>query len=243
MINCCIIDDEPHAIELLEKYIVRTPGLQLVFSNTDPVWALSKVEDLGKDLTLIFSDVEMPGLNGVDLAGLMIGKSPKIIFTTAFERFALQAYEHQVVDFLLKPITYPRFLKSITKFKELYSHVLPDDEPEYIIIPGETRGTKQKILLSSLKYIEAKGNYVSFVSDKGKPILSYLTLSEAAESLPKKRFLQVSRSLILNVDKIESIHALIVTLETGEQITIGKAYQTAINDVINKHMVRTKRNS
>jgi DNA-binding LytR/AlgR family response regulator len=213
-----------------------------MFANTDPILALNKVEEMGRDLTLIFSDVEMPGLNGVDFAGLMIGKNPKIIFTTAFERFALQAYENQVVDFLLKPITYPRFLKSITKFKELYSDAIPEDEPEYIIIPGETRGTKQKILLASLKYIEAKGNYVSFASDKGKPILSYLTLNEAAESLPKKRFLQISRSLILNIDKIESIHALIVTLDTGEQISIGKAYQNAINDVINKHMVRTKRN-
>jgi DNA-binding LytR/AlgR family response regulator len=242
MVNCCIIDDELHAIELLEKYISRTPGMNLMFSSNDPILALGKIEEVGKNLSLIFSDVEMPGLSGVELAGILSGKNAKIVFTTAFEHFAIQAFEHQVVDFLLKPITYPRFLKSITKFKELYADSIADDIPEYILVPGETRGTKQKIILSSLKYIEAKGNYVSFISEKGKPLLSYLTLNEAAEALPKKKFLQVSRSLILNVDKIESIHALIVTLDTGEQIAIGKAYQAAINDVINKHLIKTKRN-
>ncbi len=157
MINCIIVDDEQHAIDILVHYVKRTPHLNLVATTINPIEALQIVATQKVDL--IFLDIQMPELSGMDLIKAINGKS-KVILTTAYSEFALESYELDVVDYLLKPVRLPRFLQAVQKaVKELEEHydekhTITDAEDDYIFVKTESKGKLLKINLDEIDYIE-----------------------------------------------------------------------------------------
>src|SRR5919112_130259 len=162
MINCIIVDDEQHAIDILIHYVGQTPFLNLVGSTTNPVEALEMVTTQKADL--VFLDIQMPELSGMDFIKAIHGKA-KIILTTAYSEFALESYELDVVDYLLKPVRLPRFLQAVQKVvKEVGENSDTQQntsDGDYIFVKTESKGKLLKINLDEIDYIEGMKNYVA----------------------------------------------------------------------------------
>ncbi len=160
MINCLIVDDEQHAIDILVHYVAQTPHLNLVGTTTNPIEALQLVTTQNADL--VFLDIQMPELSGIDFIKALNGRV-KVILTTAYSEFALESYELDVVDYLLKPIRLPRFLSAVQKaVNELKDKTegKETEEEDYIFVKTESKGKLLKINLEDIDYIEGMKNYV-----------------------------------------------------------------------------------
>ncbi|OLE62926.1 MAG: DNA-binding response regulator, partial [Bacteroidetes bacterium 13_1_20CM_4_60_6] len=194
MINCIVVDDEQHAIDILMHYIGQTPMLHLVASTTNPIEALEVVATQKVDL--VFLDIHMPELSGIDFVKAVNGKS-KVILTTAYSEFALEGYELDVVDYLLKPIRLARFLAAVQKAaKALKEEKDETDDDDYIFVKTESKGKLLKINLSEIDFIEGMKNYVAIHSG-GRKTLVYTSMKEIEDRLPAKHFLRVHKSFII----------------------------------------------
>ena len=238
MINCLIVDDEQHAIDILVHYVSQTPFLQLAASTTNPVEALQMVGE--KKIDLVFLDIQMPELTGIDFIKAIHGKAD-VILTTAYSEFALESYELDVVDYLLKPIRYPRFLQAVQKvMKEM-----PEDsggdlaaEDDYIFVKTESKGKLLKINLGDIDYIEGMKNYVA-IHCGGKKTLVYTSMKELEERLPHRSFLRVHKSFIIPVAKITGIEGNLVRLKNvAAEILIGESYKADLMEIIRGKMIQ-----
>lgn len=241
ILNCHVVDDESHAISVLKRYIDKTPELTFLGSNENPLEAWNKIENNQILPDLLFLDVDMPQLSGIDLAELVKSKT-HIIFTTAYPDYALQAYETDAIDYLVKPITYERFLRSVGKVKlvlnaKLSTFVTDDDE---FYIKSEIKGKMIKIKLDNLIYVEAKGNYLQ-IRAGGDVHFVYLTLKELEERLPSKIFIRVHKSFIINLKKIKAIEGNTAFMEGDHQIMIGTTYKANLLSIINPKLLSSKR--
>lgn len=206
MIRVIAIDDEPLALQLVESYITRTPFLELAGTFDNPVEA---VTFLGKeDVDLVLLDIQMPDLKGTELASLIAG-GPKVIFTTAYEKYAVEGFRLDAVDYLLKPFSYPEFLKAVQKAAriiELETKELPSLEVrnDFLFIKSEYR--IMRINFSEIHYIEGLKDYVKIwlISEK-KPVLSLATMKSLEARLPSDKFMRVHRSFIVNLDTVKVI--------------------------------------
>ena len=163
MINCLIVDDEQHAIDILVHYVSQTPYLHLAASTTNPIEALQIVNT--QKIDLIFLDIQMPELTGIDFIKAIQGKAD-VILTTAYSEFALESYELNVVDYLLKPVRFPRFLQAVQKVTNANQEVeeaadSAEVEDDYIFVKTESKGKLLKITLAEIDYIEGMKNYVA----------------------------------------------------------------------------------
>ncbi len=162
MIRCLVVDDEQHAIDILVHYIGQTSYLQLVSSTTNPVEALQTV--VTQNIDLVFLDIQMPELSGIDFIKAINGKA-KVILTTAYSEFAIEGFELAVVDYLLKPVRFPRFLTAVQKAVKAISEKTVDieikNEDNYIFVKTESKGKLLKINLDDIEYIEGMKNYVA----------------------------------------------------------------------------------
>jgi two-component system, LytTR family, response regulator len=230
-IACIVVDDEMHAIELLADHIAQIPELQLVAAFTDPEKAIAAIQAGGIDLT--FVDVKMPGMSGIDLIRATHGKT-KAILCTAFRRYAIEGYENDVVDYLLKPVTYDRFVKSVAKAKALLMSERIVEENDFLLIPGETRNSRLKIPYDDIELLEAMGNYTTIYTPKNK----YLTperLKQLAEQLPTKLFIRIHHSYIVPVKKIIKISGIEVYLSGNKSpIPVGGAYKQNLETLLRK---------
>jgi DNA-binding LytR/AlgR family response regulator len=240
MINCLIVDDEQHAIDILVHYINQTPYLHLIGSTTNPVEALQLVPNQAIDL--VFLDIQMPELSGIDFVKALQGKA-KVILTTAYSEFALESYELDVVDYLLKPIRFPRFLTAVQKaVKELGGHgheaEAVQTEDDYIFVKTESKGKLLKINLNDIDFIEGMKNYVAFHCD-GKKILVYTSMKEIEERLPRKQFIRVHKSFVISIAKISGIEGNLVRLRgTPAEIQIGENYKPDLMEIIRNKMIQ-----
>ncbi|MGM9475238.1 LytR/AlgR family response regulator transcription factor [Pedobacter sp. GSP4] len=238
-LTCYIIDDEYHSVEILEKYISQTPGLGLAGSSTNPLMAL---EELCKITTpdIVFLDVDMPQLNGLDVADL-IGSASNIIFTTSYREYAPEAFEKNAVDYLLKPINYPRFLKAVTRVRSDISS--PSDEAgvnPFFFVKSNIKGKFNRITVSEILYIENIGNYIT-IHMNGEKVTTYLTLAEVLSKLPIESFSRIHQSYIINHAVIRSLEYARVRL-TGElSIPIGSTYRAAFREKIQPVVLISKR--
>ncbi|WP_118976574.1 LytR/AlgR family response regulator transcription factor [Taibaiella koreensis] len=175
MINCIIVDDEQHSIEILKHYVEQVPNLNLVLATTKAVEAINTINNCNVDL--LFLDVQMPELSGIEVINAINGKS-KVIFTTAYEQYAVQGYELNVVDFLLKPISLPRFLRAVQKARDtIVSHKSEEAEVDYVYVKTGVKSQVEKITLQGIQYIESKRNFVE-IHQQSKTTSVYVTLSE-----------------------------------------------------------------
>jgi two-component system, LytTR family, response regulator len=220
--TCIIVEDEPLARSLMENYIQKVPYLDLIQSFSDPLKALEFLRDNSVDI--LFSDIQMPEITGITLLKIL-QKKPLIILTTAYSEYAIEGYELDVLDYLLKPITFERFLKSVEKASlRLNLTNLKSDE----IVLGNSisnavqpfifvkDGTKLvKIKLSDIMYIEGLKDYVSIYTPTQK-IVSLQTLKALEIQLPEKQFIRIHNSYIVALEWIEAIQR--------EKIQIGKVF-------------------
>jgi two-component system, LytTR family, response regulator len=238
MISCLIVDDEYDAVDVITHYVAQTPMLQLIASTTNPLEALQIIATQKVDL--VFLDIQMPQLSGIDLVKAIDGKT-KVILTTAYSEFAVEAYNLDVVDYLLKPIPFPRFLAAVQRaakqINEGEAAATTGEGEEYIFVKTESKGKLLKIELSDIDYIEAANNYVAVHQD-GKKILVYTTMKEMEEKLSRKSFIRVQKSFIVPVAKIAGIEGNKLLLKNSEaDIVIGESYKPSLMEIIKNRMV------
>ena len=240
MINCIIVDDEQHAIDILDHYIKQTPHLHLVASFTNPIEALQL---LGRQkIDLVFLDIQMPELSGIDFIKAIQGKT-KVILTTAYSEFALEGYDLYVVDYLMKPIRRPRFLAAVQKAVEQInatsdtsSHETAEDD--YIFVKTESKGKLLKINLADIDFIESMKNYVA-IHRGGQKTLVYISMKELEERLPKKQFIRVHKSFIIPISRITGIEGNLVRLKNvTAEILIGENYKAELMEIIRGKMIQ-----
>jgi len=206
MIKVVAIDDEPLALQLVKGYIEKTPFLELAGSFDNPVDAVVFIKSSDVDLVLL--DIQMPDITGTELARV-IGGGPKIIFTTAYEKYALEGFRLDAVDYLLKPFSYAEFLKAVQKAQKLIdleTKQLPSLEVknDFLFIKSEYK--IRRINFSEINYIEGLRDYVKiFLTEEKKPVLSLSTLKALEARLPAERFTRVHRSFIVSLEKVKVI--------------------------------------
>ena len=159
MITCYIVDDEAHAIQILTRYVEQTPRLALVGSADNPLQALQAISSGQVSPQLVFVDVDMPQLSGIELADLLSPFS-RVVLTTAFEEFALQAFDKNAVDYLLKPITYERFLRTVQRVQPAPPVGTAQQGEDYFFIKGDIKGRVTRLDLKDVLYVEALQNYI-----------------------------------------------------------------------------------
>jgi len=239
MIKCYVIDDEFHAVETLSDLITSIPGLTLVGHATNPLVGLEYITSSSPpDLTFI--DINMPELSGIELAAL-INPFTTVIFTTAYEKFAVEAFEKDALDYLLKPISRERFLKCITKFKKQQVKNNSHPEHDYFYIKGDTKGKVIRINIGEITYIEGALNYIIIHTTDGKHNITYLTMGEIQAYLPEHNFSRIHRSFIINNHKIKSITDSDVVLINNMTLTIGPVYKEPFFTRVNSTVIKTKR--
>ena len=214
--TCVIVDDEPLALDLLESYVRKTPFLELAGKYSSAVQALRELSGRGADL--MFLDIQMPELSGLEFSK-MLPPDTRIIFTTAFDQYALDGYKVNALDYLLKPISYVDFLRAADKALHWYERTRPDaphdEEIDSIFVKSEYKLVQ--VELRRILYVEGLKDYVKiYEEDNPKPILSLMSLKVMEDLLPASQFMRVHRSYIVRKDKIRII-------DRG-RIVFGKAY-------------------
>lgn len=215
MIKCLITDDEVIAQQILEKYILQTDGLTLVAKCRNAMEAFAKLEQ--HQIDLMFLDIEMPLVNGVAFLKTLTNP-PKVIFTTAYAEYALQGYELNVVDYLLKPFSYDRFLQAVNKVKQVVPTADKDeskDGAEYLVVK-EKEGLL-KIPFADILYIEGSRDYMKIFT-ASRQYLVHLTMKKLEEILPSTQFIRTHKSYIVSLSKIRAVRTAELVL--GEQTVI-----------------------
>ncbi len=222
--NCMIIEDEPLAAEVLQDHIRQVPFLKLVCCCSDAFFAMERLQQF--DIDLMFLDIHLPKMKGLDLIKVL-NRPPKIIITSAYQDYALQGYEFNVIDYLLKPIEFSRFLKAVNKIeppREIVLPVRPAAQPAERIYLLFTVGKKKvKVFLDEILYIESMKEYIR-VNTKSKIVLTKFKLSQVDGLLRENNFLRIHRSFIVAKDKIEAFSATEVEL-SGKRLPIGRSYK------------------
>ena len=232
-----ILDDEEHAIELLKLHIEQTPFLKLVGATTDPIIALQLLNDL--DVGLLFLDIQMPGMTGLEFMQLLNGKC-KVILTTAFREYALEGFEQNVVDYLLKPIIFSRFFKAAQRAQDII--LAPGkDAGDFLLVKTEYKGKLIKIKTDDIIYIEGMKKYVRFhIRDSG-PVIALLNIGSLEDKLPKDRFARIHKSFIIAIPFITMINGNMVLLEfTKENIPVGQVYRDAFMANMREKVITNK---
>jgi len=230
--NCIIIDDDKVSRLVIEKYIKKVDFLDLVESFDNAVDAANYFNKKVK-IDLIFLDIEMPGMTGVEFLE-SLDNLPQIIIVSAKEKYAIQAIQHDVTDYLLKPIGYPRFLKSVNKVNKRISEESVKDNPKGIFVKSSS-ASFVRMFFDDILYIEAMENYVVITTREHKHTIHF-TMKAILNKLPSDIFVRVHRSYIVNKDKIEKIKDNLILIETKEgtkSFPISKSYKEDFMSRIN----------
>lgn len=227
-LKCIIVDDEPPAIRLLEKYIHKIAFLELVATTTNSLEALQILEK--GEIDLVFLDIQMPNLTGIQLSKI-INDNTKVIFTTAYPQFALESYNLNAVDYLLKPFEFERFYKAVSKVNILKKEIkISTNREEFLFVKTGGKNNFEKINISDILYIEGLKNYVA-IHIKDKQIIIYNTLKHIQKSLPKQDFVQIHKSYIVAIYHIEKTNSITVQLN-GNDLPLGNTYKSSFFDRI-----------
>lgn len=230
-IKCLIVDDEPPAREIIRRYIEQVPTLKVVGECGNAVQAFTYLQQQ-QPVDLIFLDIRMPQLNGNDFLKAL-KNPPKVIFTTAFSEYALEGFELDAVDYLMKPITFERFLKAVNK-----AYQWPGQKAE---MPVEEKRTESfvyfrsdrkmvKVMLQDINYIESMKDYVKVFTKNGM-IVTKQSISSVEAMLPEKSFIRTHRSFIVSLDKVKTFTSELIGIDKAE-VPIGKLYRNEVMKVL-----------
>lgn len=258
-LSCIIVDDEPLAVRLLESFVNKTPGIELLASFTDSVEAINAIKEHSPNL--LFLDIQMPDLNGMELAH-MIPETTRVIFTTAFKEYAFESYEVSALDFLLKPIRYNKFLAAIEKARKALAPFMQEQENNQSYEKGSVNGNTiaetssaaqnsapppptetiflrvdgefRQIQLTHLLYVSGMKDYVMFyMDDQPRPLITHLTMKAVEDMLPTSQFMRVNRSYIVALEKIRSVDRNDCIYIGKEIIRVTDAYRESFLAYIN----------
>jgi two-component system LytT family response regulator len=236
-LKCIAIDDEPLALKQIQLYIGKTDFLSLEGSFSSAVEAFAKVNETHPDL--LFVDINMPELNGIDFVK-MLDYPVMIIFTTAYNEYAVEGFKLDAVDYLLKPISYADFLKAANKAKELFEmrHNAKETvsmNQDYLFVKSEYRVIRIKF--EDIKYIESQREYVCIHLTDGTSIMTLLSMKSVEERLPKNYFMRVHRSFIVNLNKITVIERQRIVFDKKTYIPIGDLYKDNFEEYLKNHFL------
>ncbi|KGE85220.1 MAG: LytR/AlgR family response regulator transcription factor [Phaeodactylibacter xiamenensis] len=226
MLRCVIVDDEPLAIQLLSDYVRKTPDLELAEAFSNPIEALQYLQ--GQTDLLLFLDVQMPELTGIQVMKILNQRLP-VILTTAYEQYALQGYEHNVVDYLMKPISYDRFYQAVQKVEigdRRPTSEVQDAElnASYLFVKTEYR--LQRVDYADIAYLEGQGDYVAIHTPAGR-IMTLENMKHFEEVLPTALFVRTHRSYIVSIPKIDYIERNRVVIGK-ERLPISEGYRKGV---------------
>ena len=237
-IRCLIIDDEPPAREIIRRYVQEIPSLQLMGECSNAIQALTILQQ--QTIDLLFLDIRMPQLNGTDFIKTL-KNPPKVIFTTAFSEFALEGYELDVVDYLMKPIRFDRFLKAVNKAyplngsspapKTAAASVVEEKKNESFVYFRADR-KMVKVMLDDILYIESMKDYIKVFTTQGV-IITKQSISSVEAMLPDKLFVRTHRSFIVSINKIKSFTHELVEIDKTD-IPIGKLFRNGVMKVFSQ---------
>jgi two-component system, LytTR family, response regulator LytT len=237
MISVIAIDDEPLALQLVTGYVQKTAGFKLVGAFDNPLDAADFLADTSVDL--VFVDIQMPDLSGIEFTKLM-EKGPKVIFTTAYEKYALEGYKLEIVDYLLKPFSYEEFLIAAQKAQKLIkleqkSLIQVEANNEFLFLKSDYK--IKRINFNDILYIEGMKDYVKvFTHNLAKPILSLSSLKLLEAKLPADKFMRVHRSFIVNLDRIDTIDRSRIVFGK-EYIQVSDQYKEKFQEFLDKNFL------
>ena len=228
--RCIAIDDEPLALELIKSYVEQTGWLEISETFTDALKAKEYLASNEPDL--LFLDIQMPDINGMQLFS-SLEKKPPVIFTTAYSHYAVEGFNLDAVDYLLKPFEYERFLKAATKAKELVEYRQDKEINEgYLFVNYNYQWNK--IFFKDIEFIEALDDYIKIYTT-GKPYLIHMSMKTVSDKLPSQKFIRVHRSYIVPVEKINSWNKN--SLRLGNKIIpVSYTYQKQVHDLLQKKL-------
>ena len=234
IIKCLAIDDEPLALKQISSYIEKTPFLEAVALCRS---AFDAIEFLANnEVDLMFVDINMPDLNGLDFVKSLIQK-PQIIFTTAYSEYAIEGFQVDALDYLLKPISYAVFLKSANKAKTWFELNLKQAESvqttqDSLFVKSEYKMVR--IFLSEIKYIESANEYIQIHLVHDEPVTTLVRLKAMEEQLPKDKFMRIHRSFIVNLDRIKVIERNRIVFDHNVYIPVGEQYKEKFQEFVDK---------
>ena len=236
-IRCIVVDDEPLAVEMLAAFIRKTPSLELTATFTDPVLALSAIGEEKPDL--VFLDIQMPDLNGLELSRLL-PQDTRVIFTTAFRQYAFESYEVEALDYLLKPIRYQKFIESVSKAERWMeirqASVRPERNRRFAFI--KTDGEYRNIDFDQILYVEGMKDYVLIhLESETEPIVTHMTMKAIEEKLPSDMFMRVHRSYIVALDKITAIDSCEEILIDRTSVPVSDSYRKDIERYVKENLL------
>jgi two-component system response regulator LytT len=237
MIAVIAIDDEPLALQLVVDYIQKTPDLMLAGQFENPLEAAQYISK--NHIDIVFTDIQMPGLNGIEFTRSMVN-SPVVIFTTAFDKYAIDGFKLDIADYLLKPFTYEEFLTSVHKAERMIRSITkPADEVlsnnEFLFLKSDYK--IKRINFRNILYIEGLKEYVKvFTMHSDKPVLSLSSLKVLEIKLPADRFMRVHRSFIVNLEKIDTIDRSRIVFGK-KYIPIGNQYKDKFQEFLDKNFL------
>lgn len=224
MTNCILVDDEPLALRLLESYVSNVDGLELLASFSDPIAALNYCNLHTVDV--IFLDIQMPQLTGIQLSKLIQG--PKIIFVTAYPDFAVEGFEIAALDYIVKPVSFDRFLKAAQRAMDAANPAVTQDAIDYIFVKSEHKSIR--VDLDDILYLKGMGDYVDIQLTSGR-IMTLENLKHFEQTLPPQKFLRVHKSYIISLSKIDFIEKGKVVIN-DTVINVGPTYLESFRKVL-----------
>jgi len=231
-IRCLIVDDEPPAREIIRRYIEQVASLTLTGECGNAIQAFTLLQQ--EPVDLVFLDIQMPQLNGNDFLKTL-KNPPKVIFTTAYSEYAVEGYELDAVDYLLKPVPFDRFLKAVNKAFQLTTakhDILPVVEEarndSFVYFRADRKMVK--VMLDDILYIESMKDYIKVVT-KSRTIITKQSISSVEAMLPEKKFIRTHRSFIVSLDKIKSFTSEVIDIAATE-VPVGKLYRNAVMKVL-----------
>lgn len=233
-LSCIIVDDEPVARQILHEFVEQVPYMDLQGKFESAMKAEAFLKNSTTDI--IFLDIEMPKVSGLQLLQKLNIES-MVILTTAFPRYALEGYELDIIDYLLKPFAFNRFLKAVQKAKDYYQMkniANVTSQPSYIFIRSEKR--IEKIELNNILYAESLGNYVSIYTDS-KKIIAYLTMKSLESQLPINDFIKIHQSYLVNSSKIDAIEGNEIKIG-NQSLPISRNYREMVMKIVYQRLLK-----
>jgi DNA-binding LytR/AlgR family response regulator len=232
-LRCLLVDDEPPALKVLQSHISNVNGLEIVAQCKNAIEALDVLHE--KQVDLIFLDIKMPKIIGTDFLK-NLSHPPKVIFVTAYRDYAVEGYELDAIDYLVKPVSFERFLKAISKAKRAMGYDVPGPVEEYKTNPEafvylKVDKNMQKIFVNEILYIESWKDYVKVFLATGKQLLAKQSITSLENLLSEHNFLRIHRSYIISLNKMSGYNNLAIQLEDKE-LPIGRLYKQHVMDVI-----------
>ena len=234
-IRCLVVDDEPPAIKILRSYISQVKGLELVGECHNALLAHEILHS--EKVDLVFLDIKMPRLTGMDFIK-SLSHPPHVIFVTAYREFAAEGFELDAIDYLVKPVSFERFLRAISKVRKAMGHESPVNEKKELqnneaFVYVKVDKHMEKVLISEIMYVESWKDYVKIFFDNGRFLLAKKSISSMESLLPQKRFIRVHRSFMVPIHKVTGYNNARVLIGNME-IPIGRLYKQQLMNVINR---------